>query len=105
MQSLEIELFSKKQAEIYTYFSFSQDSPKIKNHLHMYAGSIDLIRLQTVIYLVTQSLYPSLIHHSVLLPSQCSDIINSNCLKLTIPGFPYNLLPVSCDDIGFLKKA
>jgi hypothetical protein len=26
-----------------------------------------------------------------------------NCLKLTIPEFPYNGLPVSCGDIGFLK--
>jgi hypothetical protein len=24
--------------------------------------------------------------------------------KLTIPGFPYNLLPVSCGNIGFLKR-
>jgi hypothetical protein len=24
---------------------------------------------------------------------------------LTIPGFPSNLLPVSCADIGFLKKS
>jgi hypothetical protein len=27
-----------------------------------------------------------------------------NCLKLTITGFPYNLLLASCGDIGFLKK-
>jgi len=26
------------------------------------------------------------------------------CPKLTIPGFPYNCLPVSCGDIGSLKK-
>ncbi len=25
-------------------------------------------------------------------------------LKLTIPGFPYYFLPVSCGYIGFLKK-
>ncbi len=27
-----------------------------------------------------------------------------NCLKLTIPGFPHNCVPVSCGDIGFLKN-
>jgi hypothetical protein len=26
-------------------------------------------------------------------------------VKLAIPGFPYNPLPVSCGDIGFLKKS
>ncbi len=30
--------------------------------------------------------------------------LSLNCLKLTIPGFPYNCLPVSCGDIGYLKK-
>ncbi len=30
--------------------------------------------------------------------------VTHNCLKLTIPGFPYHLLPVSCGDIGFLKQ-
>jgi hypothetical protein len=29
--------------------------------------------------------------------------LTQNCLRLTIPGFPYNLLPVSCGDIGFKK--
>ncbi len=41
-----------------------------------------------------------------LLPSQCSDNINSKlAFKLTIPGFPNNLLPVSFGNIGVLKKA
>ncbi len=43
---------------------------------------------------------PFLIHQRALLSSQCSE----NCPKLTIPGFPHNLLPVSFCDIGFLKK-
>jgi hypothetical protein len=38
----------------------------------------------------------------------CSGCIQAslslNCLKLTIPGFPYNCLPVSCGDIGFKKS-
>ncbi len=31
-------------------------------------------------------------------------LLTQNCLKLTIPGFLYNLLPVSCGDIGFKKN-
>ena len=38
----------------------------------------------------------------------CSSCIQAslslNCLKLTILGFLHNCLPVSCGDIGFLKK-
>jgi hypothetical protein len=34
-------------------------------------------------------------------PTQCSDIIIS---KLSLPGFPYNLFPVSCGNIGFKKN-
>jgi hypothetical protein len=30
--------------------------------------------------------------------------LTQNCLKLSISGFPYNLLPVSCEDIDFKKK-
>ncbi len=30
--------------------------------------------------------------------------LTRNCLKLTIPGFPYNLYPVSSGDIGFKKS-
>ncbi len=29
---------------------------------------------------------------------------DSNCLKLTIPGFSYNCLPESCGDIGLINK-
>jgi hypothetical protein len=30
--------------------------------------------------------------------------LTQNCLKLTIPGFPYNCLPVYCGDIGLKKN-
>jgi hypothetical protein len=30
-------------------------------------------------------------------------LINSNCLKLSIPGYFYNLILVSCGDIGIQK--
>jgi hypothetical protein len=36
-------------------------------------------------------------------PSCIQAALSLNCLKLTIPGFPHNCLPVSCDDIGFKK--
>ncbi len=42
-------------------------------------------------------------------PAQCPRSVQTsftqNCLHLTIPGFPYNLLPVFCGDIGFFKKS
>jgi hypothetical protein len=46
--------------------------------------------------------YPFLSITGLSLPSQCSDIINPklSTVKLTIPRLPYNLLPVSCGDIG-----
>jgi hypothetical protein len=37
----------------------------------------------------------------------CPSVLTSltqNCLKLTIPGFPYKCLPVSWGDIGFKKN-
>ncbi len=37
-------------------------------------------------------------------PSCIQASLSRNCLKLTIPGFPYNCLHVSCGDIGFKKN-
>ncbi len=37
-------------------------------------------------------------------PRSVQRSLTQNCLKLTIPGFTYNLLPVSCGDIGFKKS-
>ncbi len=37
-------------------------------------------------------------------PSCIQASLSPNCLKLTIPGFPHNCLPVSCGDIGFKTK-
>jgi hypothetical protein len=36
-------------------------------------------------------------------PRSVQTSLSQNCPKLTKPGFPYNLLPVNCGDIGFLK--
>jgi hypothetical protein len=30
--------------------------------------------------------------------------LTHHCLELTMSGYPYNLLPVSCGDTSFLKK-
>jgi len=37
-------------------------------------------------------------------PRSVETSLTQNYLKLTILGFSYNLLPVSCGDIGFFKK-
>ncbi len=37
-------------------------------------------------------------------PCSVQTSLTPNCLKITIPGFLYNCLPVSCGDIGFIKK-
>jgi hypothetical protein len=37
-------------------------------------------------------------------PSSVQASLTQTCLKLTIPGFPYNCLSVSFGDIGFLKN-
>jgi hypothetical protein len=35
-------------------------------------------------------------------PSSVQTSLSQNCLKLTIPRFPHNLLPACCGDIGLL---
>jgi hypothetical protein len=54
--------------------------------------NIDLLMIKTF-----------LIHQRALLPSQCSDTLTQNCLRLTIPRFLYNCLPVSCSDLALTK--
>jgi hypothetical protein len=41
-----------------------------------------------------------LIHQRTLMPSLCS---GPHYFKI-LPGFPYNLLPISCGDIGFKRS-
>jgi hypothetical protein len=31
--------------------------------------------------------------------------LSLNCLMITVPGFPYHLISLSCGDIGFKEKA
>ncbi len=57
--------------------------------------------------LVIRSLNPFLFIRGLSCPCHVQTLLTQNCLKLTIPGFPYNLLPLSCGagDIGFLNKS
>ena len=47
---------------------------------------------------------PFLFIRGLSCPSCIQASLSLNCLKLTIPGFPHNCLPVSCGDIGFKKN-
>ncbi len=47
---------------------------------------------------------PFLFIRGLSCPSCIQASLSLNYLKLTIPGFPRNWLPVSCVDIGFLYK-
>ncbi len=49
-------------------------------------------------------LNPFLFIRGLSCPRSVQTSFTQNCIKLTIPGFPYNLLPLSCGDTGFLQK-
>jgi hypothetical protein len=49
-------------------------------------------------------LNPFLFIRGLSCPSSVQASLTQNCLKLTIPGFPYNCLSVSCGDISFKKN-
>ncbi len=53
---------------------------------------------------IKYSFKPFLIHPGFSCSCCVQASLYLNCLKLTIPGFPYNCLPVSCGDISFKKK-
>ncbi len=55
--------------------------------------------------LSTRSPSPFLFVRGLSCPSCIQALLSLNCLKLTMPGFPYNCLPVSCGDVGFKKKS
>jgi hypothetical protein len=48
---------------------------------------------------------PFLFIRGLSCPGSVQTSLTQNCLKLTILGFPYNLFPVSCGDIGFFTKS
>ncbi len=47
---------------------------------------------------------PFLFIKGISCPRSVQTSLTQNCLKLTIPGFPHSLLPVSCGAIGFKKS-
>ncbi len=55
--------------------------------------------------LYRNSLNPFLFTKGLSCPLNVQTSLTQNCLKLTIPGFPYTLLYVSCRVIGFLKTS
>jgi hypothetical protein len=50
------------------------------------------------------SFNPFLFIRRLSCPSCMQVSLSLNFLKLTIPGFPHNCLPVSCSDIGLIKS-
>jgi hypothetical protein len=59
------------------------------------------------IYVEVYSVYinPLLFIRGLSCPNCIQASLSLNCLKLTIPGFPHNCLPVSCGEIGLLKRS
>ncbi len=53
-----------------------------------------------------RSLNPFLFIRGLSCPCRVQTSLTQNCLKLAIPGFPYNILPLSCGagDICFFKN-
>ncbi len=68
---------------------------------HHWSQSWEWVDLKT-----TKNVTLSIFSPSLLL--SCTNCIQAslslNCLKLIIPGYYHNCLPVSCGDTGFLKK-
>ncbi len=54
--------------------------------------------------LVSDISSPFLFIRGLSCPSCNQGSLSLNCLKLAIPGFPHNCLPISCGNDGFLKK-
>jgi hypothetical protein len=64
---------------------------------------IKLLQSILIISVDTQYINPFLFIIGLSCPRSVQTSLTQNFLKLTIPGFPYNLLPVSCGDISFKK--
>jgi hypothetical protein len=65
--------------------------------------SLDVLSLTSFIH-GWYTVNPFLFIRGLSFPSCIQASLSLNCLKLTIPGFPYNCLPVTCGDIGFKKN-
>ncbi len=59
------------------------------------------------LYIVSSTVHiinPFMFIRGLSCPSSVQTSITHHCVKLAIPGFPYNLLSVYCCDMGFFKK-
>jgi hypothetical protein len=61
------------------------------------------LKFRENIKLVKVNINPFLFIRGLSCPVSVQTFVTENGLKLTIPGFPYNLCPVSCGDVGFKK--
>jgi hypothetical protein len=71
----------------------------IKNLIHISLNFQSIL----IISVDTQYTNPFLFIIGLSCPRSVQTSLTQNFLKLTLPGFPYNLLPVPCGDIGFKK--
>jgi hypothetical protein len=58
----------------------------------------------SLIHIATLLVPPFIFIRGLSCPSCIQASLSLNFLKLTIPGFLHNCLPVSCGDIGFIKN-
>jgi hypothetical protein len=79
--------------------NFKCISGKKKIFLHALYG----IRYVTVKYVVL-ALNLFLFIRGLPCPHSFQASLTQNFLKLILSGIPYNILPISCGDIGFLKR-
>jgi hypothetical protein len=64
-------------------------------------SSTETVRLVQTYITADRNINPFLFIRGLSCPSSVQASLTQNCLKLTIPGFPYNCLPVFCGEIGF----
>jgi hypothetical protein len=78
---------------VYSFGTFSQRIGKIEIQNDIYNHETETESETTF--------NPFLFIRGLSCPISVQTSLTQNCLKLTILGFPYNYLPVSCGDIGF----
>jgi hypothetical protein len=66
--------------------------------------AVSMVHRLLIIRAQSRIINPFLFIRGLSCPSCSQAPLSLNCLQLTKPEFPHNCLPVSCGDIGFLKK-
>jgi hypothetical protein len=77
--------------------------------MHAYWSHMKIIKVVTLnvertMYFLFISFNPYLFIRGLSCPRNIQTSLTQNCLKLTMPRFPYNLLCVSCGGISILKN-